>query len=75
MTKLKERIIQEIKTLNSPQILGQVFDFLRLIRSNSSKPRNNGKDVLALAGTLDTKDAREMENIINQEFNSIEGEW
>lgn len=75
MTKLKERIISEIKSLENPSILGQVFDFLRLIRRNTLTPRSNGKEVLSLSGTLSSSDAKEMETIISQEFNNIEGEW
>jgi hypothetical protein len=75
MTKLKERIISEIESLESPGILGQVFDFLLMLRRNTSKSRTNGKEVLSLAGTLAPSDAKEMQDIISQEFNQIEGEW
>ena len=75
MTRLKERIISEIKSLESPSVLGQVFDFLLLIRRSQSKPRSNSKKVLGLAGTLSSSDAKEMQDIIGSEFNHIEGEW
>ena len=75
MTKLKERIISEINSLENPSILGQVFDFLRLIRRNTLTPRSNAKEVLSLSGILASDDAKEMQNIISQEFNKIEGEW
>ena len=75
MTKVKERIISEIRSLESPGILGQVFDFLLLLRRNTARPRTNGKEVLSLAGTLSSSDAKEMQETIRQEFNQIEGEW
>ena len=75
MTKLKERIISEIRSLESPGMLGQIFDFLLLLRRNTPKSRINGKEVLSLAGTLASSDAKEMQDIISQEFNQIEGEW
>jgi len=75
MTKLKARIISEIESMDNPSILGQVFDFLRLLRRSSPKPKSNRKAVLGLSGTLSSADAKEMEKIIRQEFNHIEGEW
>lgn len=75
MTKLKERIISEIKSLDNPSLLGQVFEFLQLLRKNTAKPMSNAKDVLSLAGTLAPVNAKEMETIISEEFNKIEGEW
>lgn len=74
MTKLKQKIISEIEALNNPGVLGQIFDFLRLIRRNISKPKSNGAAVLALAGSISNEDAEEIQNIIDQEFNKIEGE-
>lgn len=75
MTKLKQQIIKEINALKNPGILGQVFDFLRLIRRMDPKPKSNRSAVLSLAGSISNEEAEEMQKIIDQEFNNIEGEW
>jgi hypothetical protein len=75
MTRLKQRIISEIESLDNPGILGQIFDFLRLVKKSAMGPRSNRKAVMSLAGSLSSVDAKEMEKIINEEFNGIEGEW
>ena len=74
MTKLKARIISEIESMDNPGTLGEVFDFLRLLRRNKPKPKSNKKAVLSLSGSLSPADAAEMEKIISKEFNNIEGD-
>ena len=75
MVQLKTHIISEIQSINSPTILGKLLDFLSVLKQSRTKPQANGKSVLALAGTLSNQDAMELENLIHEEFNEIEGEW
>ncbi len=73
--RLKNRIIRDIESLSSPHLLGQLFEFMRILRKSSRKQKSNRKAVLSLAGSINDEDALEMQSFIDQEFNSIEGEW
>lgn len=73
--RLKDRIIRDIESLSNPHLLGQLFEFIRMLRKNSRKQKSNRKAVLSLAGSIKDADALEMQNLIDEEFNSIEGEW
>ena len=39
------------------------------------RPHPVKKDLLELAGTLTHKEAKEMQKLIDEEFENIEGEW
>lgn len=72
-SKIKRRILSDLESISSPGLLIQIFDYLKLISLNERKPNSNKDAVLALAGTVN--DADEVNKIIDQEFNTLEGEW
>lgn len=72
--RLKDRIIRDIESLSNPHLLGQLFEFIRILRKNSRKQKSNRNAVLSFGGSITDEDALEMRNFIDQEFNSIEGE-
>lgn len=71
---VKQQLIAEISEIENPLVLNQIFEIMQLIRKNIKK--NDASAVLArFSNCLDDADAQEMRAIINQEFNSIEGDW
>lgn len=72
-SKIKRRILSDLESISSPGLLIQIFDYLKLISLSGHKPNSNKDAVLALAGTVN--DADEVNKIIDQEFNTLEGEW
>ncbi|MEL6193854.1 MAG: hypothetical protein AAFR66_17460 [Bacteroidota bacterium] len=77
MLNLREKILSELKTVDNPRLLGQIFDFLQILKQNGSNSPSgsNRESVIALAGSIPKQDGLEMQQIIDQEFNKIEGEW
>jgi hypothetical protein len=88
---LKQAIMQDIESLDSPLLLEQVFSFVQHIKreeqssallssshslhSAHSALSSNRPPVLVLAGTLSDDAAAEMQRTVREEFSSIEGEW
>jgi hypothetical protein len=72
---IKERLILDLKEIGNPKLLYQVFDFLSLLKRNIEHSEGNLPAVLACAGTLPDHDAVDITKTVNEEFNSIEGDW
>ncbi|MEM8898210.1 MAG: hypothetical protein AAGC85_08895 [Bacteroidota bacterium] len=77
MLNLREKILSELKTVDNPRLLGQIFDFLQILKQNGSNSLSgsNRESVIALTDSIPKQDGLEMQQIIDQEFNNIEGEW
>ena len=70
---VKQQLIAEIEQIDNPITLVQLFEIMQLITQTPQRAKN---DLIAnFAGCLNDNDAEEMKNIINSEFNKIEGEW
>ena len=61
------------------QLLQEVLAFLRQRQQERERdpalPRRGSYEALQYAGTLSAEDADEMTDIIDREFNNIEGGW
>lgn len=69
---LKEKIIDEIKEL-SPDRLSLVVDYIRLLKQAQTLPDPGGWK--KYVGAFSDEKAAELQQIIDKEFNSVEGEW
>jgi hypothetical protein len=74
MMTLNEKIIAEIQTLHNPIMLSQIFEFVRLIKRNE-KAQNTATTASRFPQYITNEEAQELQSLINQEFNNIEGEW
>lgn len=72
---MKENILSDIDNIGNPALLNQVYEYLQLLKLNKSMKIKNQPDVLKFAGSLSSKDAKEISAIIENEFNEIEGDW
>ena len=71
---LKDYILKDLNTINDPQLLHQCFEYIQIIKKAEKKTANKNK-VLQFAGLLTDKQASSIANSINNNFNTIEGEW
>ncbi|MBN2893588.1 MAG: hypothetical protein JXL97_17075 [Bacteroidales bacterium] len=76
--EIKEQISIELNSL-PPEILDQLYNFMQFIKKSykdSSQNKNKQEHFLSkFAGIIDDKSAEEIKNIVNSEFQNIEGEW
>ena len=74
---VREQIIKEVVTTDDSQLLQEVLDLLasRLHRDANQPRRGSYEAFMMFQGTVNDADAQEMRDIINREFNTIEGEW
>jgi len=72
---IRENIIDDLSKINNPALLNQIFEYIQLIKQNKALKINNKDIVLSFAGSLDNKQTKEIQKLILNEFNSIEGEW
>lgn len=72
---LREQIIKEVNTIADPQSLNQLFEYVQLIKRTLNKLVPNREAVLQLAGSLTDEDTAEVQKIIHDEFNQIQGDW
>lgn len=75
MILIQEQILADIRGISDPLLLNQLYSYLQLVKKNIPKNRGNVKRVLQFAGIMNDKEAAEMTNLINKEFNHIEGDW
>ncbi|WP_184176110.1 hypothetical protein [Rhabdobacter roseus] len=72
---IQEQIQRDVALISENSYLQtQLYDFLRLLKANMPR-KSNVDEVLALAGTIDNEDTQEITQIINEEFNKIDGDW
>ena len=72
---IRENIISDIGKIKNPALLNQIFEYIQLLKQNKALKINNIDKVLGFAGTLDNKQTKEIQELIGDEFNNIEGEW
>lgn len=71
---VKDQILKEVKKIENPRLLNQLFSYLRLMRETSAVVGNRA-NVLRFAGILSNAEAERISKSINETFNAIEGEW
>ena len=74
---IRQQLTLEIEKA-SPEILAQVLEFLKFLKQQKTKTKNqkNGKHFLDdVIGIMDAESGDEMDKIVNREFQQIEGEW
>jgi len=73
---LKDKILLDLTTIKNPYLLNQIFEFIQLQKKMySTVQESNKNEVFQFAGVIDDKSAENISNIIDTEFNRIEGEW
>ncbi|MEM8901934.1 MAG: hypothetical protein AAGC85_27755 [Bacteroidota bacterium] len=72
---IRESLIKDIQEADN-QLLKPLFEIWQLLKKNVNSSSSNGNQSFeAFFGILDEKDATEMEEIIQKEFQNIEGDW
>ncbi|MCH8316984.1 MAG: hypothetical protein IIA88_00575 [Bacteroidetes bacterium] len=69
--RIRDQLIDYIRIL-SPELLSQAYHYLELLKSNDNKQTGNWKNYI---GCISDKDAQEQKELIDREFENIEGEW
>ncbi len=74
---IREQIIKEVATTEDAQLLHEVLEFLHQHnRREPDRPRRGSYEAfMRYRGTITEEEGQEMTDIINREFNNIEGEW
>lgn len=74
---VREQIIKTVANTEDSQLLQEILAFLeqRQQQDADRPPRGSREAILRHVGTISEEDAKEMTDIINREFNNIEGEW
>jgi len=72
---IQEQIQLDVAMISeNSRLQTQLFDFLKLLKANMPL-RRNIDHVLSHAGSIDNDTAREITQIVNEEFGKIDGEW
>lgn len=72
---LKNQILKDVNSLDNPQVLSQLFEYLQEVKHAASKLKPNRDAVLKFAGMLSNAEANKLRKIIKDEFSQTEGEW
>lgn len=74
---VREQIIKEVVTTKDSQLLRDLLHLLQQrSQQNPNQPlRGSYAAFMSHQGTISDEEAKEMTDIINREFNTIEGEW
>ena len=67
---VKEQILKDVKKMENPRLLNQLFGYLRLVRSTQNTVIGNRKVVLQFAGILSDSEAKQIKQSVNNTFNS-----
>ncbi len=71
-TLVKQRLIDEIQNRANTIELVQLFELWQWLKNFSHRTQS---PILLFAGSLNDEDAEEMRQLIQSEFQNIEGEW
>ena len=72
---LKDHILKDIKSIESPVLLHQVYEYVQLVKQADNGIKPNRDKVLKFAGILTNAVADRILKNVNNAFNQIEGEW
>ena len=68
---IRHQLIHDIKFL-SPELLSKAFHYFELLKVSEINRKSNWK---SFVGCISDKEAIAQKNIIDKEFENIEGEW
>ena len=73
----REQIIKAVANTEDSQLLQEILAFLEERQQTApNRPSRDSRETIARhIGTISAEDAQEVTDIINREFNNIEGEW
>jgi hypothetical protein len=69
---LKEQLLTEIRDLPDPLVIAQLFEFWQSLKRTTLLPNSS---IWSYAGCLSDNEAQEIRQLIQSEFQRIEGEW
>jgi len=72
---LRNTILRDIRKIDNPVVLNQLFEYLQLLKKNVNTHRGNTAAVLRFAGTIGNSEAKAVKQVVENEFSTIEGEW
>ncbi len=73
---LKDKILIDLAEIGNQGTLKQIFDFIQEIKQEPiDQQESNKAEVLEFVGKIDDDVAEEVMQLIDSEFNSIEGDW
>jgi hypothetical protein len=68
---LKEQLLAEIRDLHNPLVVAQLFEFWQLLKRINSP----ASSIKSYVGCLPDDSAEEIRQLIQSEFQRIEGDW
>lgn len=68
---IRDQLIQDIRDL-SPDLLIQVYQYLEMLKTDKNYKKRDWK---SLVGCLSDEEAKAQEELIDKEFENIEGDW
>jgi len=68
---IRHQLIQDIKIL-SPELLSQAYHYLELLKASENYTKSSWKSYI---GCISDKEAITQKELIDKEFENIEGEW
>jgi hypothetical protein len=68
---IRQQLIHEIKFLN-PELLSKAYHYIESLKATANNRKSDWK---AYAGCISDNEAIEQKELINKEFENIEGEW
>lgn len=68
---IRHQLIHDIRFL-SPELLSQAYYYLELLKSTDNNNKSSWKSYI---GCISDKEAKSQKELINKEFENIEGEW
>ncbi|MCX6237775.1 MAG: hypothetical protein NTY07_09515 [Bacteroidia bacterium] len=68
---IRHQLIQDIKFL-SPELLSQAYQYLELLKATKNNRKSTWKSYI---GCISDQEATTQKELIDKEFENIEGEW
>lgn len=68
---IRHQLIQDIKLL-SPESLSQAFHYLELLKATENNRKSTWKSYI---GCISDQEAKTQKELVDKEFENIEGEW
>jgi hypothetical protein len=68
---IRHQLIHDIRLL-SPELLSQTYNYLELLKSSDNSTKSSWKSYV---GSISNEEALAQKELIDKEFENIEGEW
>ncbi len=73
---IKEKLLLDLQEIKNPNLLNQIFEFIQILKKNyTTSNESNKAEVWKSIASISASEASEIQNIVNDEFNNIEGDW